>query len=88
MVRTANKVKSFTIPALGIVEIPNGKLTIKDGKLTLEIELSPSEPTFDKTTGVGRKNWLYASTRGNVGLGNGMYLGLNLYGCAPKDLGK
>ena len=89
MVVKNSKVKTYTIPNTGAFELPGGgKGIIKDGKVTLEFTLTPSEPTFDAASKTGRKNWLYASTRGNVGLGNGMYLGLNLYGCKPGDLGK
>ena len=86
----ASPVKSFTIPNTETMDLGNGiKAIIKDGKLTMEIILGqPLGPTFDKATGVGRKNWSYASTKGNVELGNGMKLGLNLFGVQPKDLGK
>ena len=90
MARAVTAVKAFTIPPLGATDLGNNvKVMIKDGHMVIDITLGePLPPTYDKASGLGRKNWSYASTRGNVGLGNGMQLGLNLFGVKPADLGK
>ena len=90
MVRNAvTAPKSYSIPPLGATDLGNGiTFTVKDGMFTITGKLVADAPTYDKATGVGRKNWSYASSKGNVRAGNGMQIGLNIFGVQPADLGK